>query len=198
MTVRFFFLLCFFLCAASLTNAQFLAAFSAIQHNEKVELDITIAGGNTCNGINILRSSDAVNFSSIGGIAGICGSSTEDVYYSFTDPDPIRNATNYYRLDLITLGYSIIIDLHFVYFGEDKILFYPNPFVDRATVYLKGTNADVSSYRINDSNGKILKQEEGIRGNYFEIKREDLPSGLYYLEINTGNRVPVLKPFIIY
>ena len=179
-------------------NAQFLADFSALQHNDRIELDITIAGGNTCNGINILRSSDAINFSSIGGIAGICGSSTEDVYYSFTDTDPIRNATNYYRLDLITLGYSIIIDIHFVHFGEDKILFYPNPFVDKASVYLNGTNADISSYRINDSNGKILKQVEGIRGNYFEIKREDWPSGLYYLEISTGNRIPVLKPFIIY
>jgi len=184
--------------ASIIAPAQFLANFSALQHNEKIDLNITIAGGNTCNGINILRSADGVNFNSIGGIAGICGSSTEDVYYSFTDDSPIRNATNYYRLDLITLGYSVIIDIHFVYFGENNILFYPNPLVDKSSVYLKTTNAEVSSYKIYDRYGRLLKLVEGLRGNYFEIQREDWPSGLYYLEISTGNKAAIKKQFVVH
>ncbi len=178
-------------------KAQYLASFAALQHGNNIELNIVIAGGNTCNGITILRSTDAVLFSPIGDIAGICGSSTEDVFYSFTDFAPVPNAINYYRLDLITLGYTSIINIHFVFFGANEILLYPNPITESASVYLQTTNADLSSFRINDRSGRLLKQVDGIRGNFFELNREDWPTGLYYLEVQTGARNSIVKPFLI-
>ncbi len=179
------------------SKAQYLAAFSAIQYQTSIELNITLAGGNTCNGINILRSSDGIHFSPIGGIAGVCGSSTEDVFYSFTDTDPVRNASNYYRLDLITLGYTSIIQIHFVYFGGNAILIYPNPVNYKASVYISDVYGNLFSYSITDLAGKLLKQVEGLRGNYFDLDREDWPSGLYYLEVQTGAHKVLVRSFLI-
>ena len=179
------------------SKAQFLAGFSALQNGTIIQLDFSIAGGNTCNGIRILRSADGIQFAPIGSIAGICGSSTEDVFYSFTDPDPIRNADNYYRLDLITLGYSHVLPVHFIYFGDNEFLLYPNPVINTSMVYLKTTNADVSSYRINDSFGRLLKQADGIRGNYFELNRENWPAGIYFLQVNTGTTKAFVKLFLV-
>lgn len=178
-------------------TAQFLSGFSALQHNNSIELNITIAGGNTCNGITILRSSDGITFSPIGSIAGICGSSIEDVFYSFTDTDPIPNRLNYYRLDLITLGYTGIINIRFLSFAENEILLYPNPVRSSSSVYIKASNADLSSYRISDQMGKVLKEVDGIRGEYFELDRQDLEEGIYYLEVQTGNRKSIIKTFLI-
>ena len=178
-------------------HAQFLASFSAIQQNEKIELNIVIAGGNTCNGINVLRSTDGIYFSPIGDIAGICGSSTEDVFYSYTDTDPVPNAVNYYKLDLITLGYTSTIHIRYVYLGGDQIILYPNPIVQNSSVYFNATNADLSSYRINDRYGRILREVEGVRGNFFELRHDDFPSGLYFLEVRTGSRKSVLKSFYV-
>ena len=48
--------------------------FSAVQVETKVQLNFTIKAGNTCNGIEIFRSPDSVNFSLIGDIQGVCGS----------------------------------------------------------------------------------------------------------------------------
>ena len=179
------------------SRAQFLASFSAIQQNDNIELNIVIAGGNTCNGINVLRSTDGIYFSPIGDIVGICGSSTEDVFYSYTDSDPVPNAVNYYKLDLITLGYTSTINIRYVYLGDDQIILYPNPIVQNSSVYFNATNADLSSYRINDRYGRILRGVEGVRGNYFELKRDDLPRGLYYLEVRTGSRKAVVKSFYV-
>ncbi|TAH42402.1 MAG: T9SS type A sorting domain-containing protein [Bacteroidetes bacterium] len=187
----------FFLLHAMVSPAQFLANFSAIQQNDKIELNIVIAGGNICNGINVLRSTDGVYFNPIGDIAGICGSSTEDVFYSYTDTNPVPNAVNYYKLDLITLGYTSTINIRYIYFGNNQLLLYPNPLVHTASVYLQTTNADISSYRINDRFGRILREVEGVRGNFFELRRDDLPRGLYYLEVRTGSRESVVKAFFV-
>jgi hypothetical protein len=191
------FLITLFLFSFSQSKAQFLASFFALQHNESIELSITIAGGNTCNGITILRSADGIIFTPIGGIAGVCGSSTEDVFYSFTDPDPLPNRLNYYRLDLITLGYTSIINIHFLDFGKQELLFYPNPVLDKASVYLKASVSDVSSYSIVDRFGIVLKKVEGIRGDYFEVERGNWAAGLYYLEVQTGNRKKLTWPFMV-
>lgn len=195
---KLFFILFIVLGVATEMKAQFLSDFSALQHNNSIELNIAIAGGNTCNGISILRSTDGIVFAPIGGIAGVCGSSTEDVFYSFTDNNPVPNRNNYYRLDLITLGYTSIIKIHFIFFGENEILFYPNPMMNNSSVYLQTNNADVSSYRVNDRYGKLLKQVDGIRGNYFELTREDWPAGMYFLEVRTGSRKPIIKPFMVF
>ncbi len=197
MKYNFRVLLIFLILFAKGIQAQFLSEFSALQSGNEIDLDITIAGGNTCNGINVLRSADNINFVSIGGIAGVCGSSTEDVFYSFTDPVPLHNTTNYYRLDLISLGFSTVIDIHFVYFGEDALLLYPNPIRNVSKVYLRANSSDVSTYRINDSRGRLLQEKEGIRGDYFEINRDDWAAGIYFLTVQIGSTPALVRKFMI-
>src|SRR5437870_3891883 len=83
-----------------------LPVFEAIQVENRVQLNFTISAGNTCNGIQIFRSPDAVNFIEIGDIQGVCGSSDRSESYFFIDQAPLKNKTNYYRLQLGTLGSS--------------------------------------------------------------------------------------------
>src|SRR5687768_12462136 len=80
-------------------GSPILGKFSLSESNGQVALDWQIVAGSTCNGIQIYRSTDAVQYSQIGNIAGICGSITEAVNYFFTDTTPVKNAINYYYLE---------------------------------------------------------------------------------------------------
>lgn len=190
--------LLFFIIISSVNaKAQFLSEFYALPLTSSVELKITISAGNTCNGITILRSEDGINYSPVGGIAGVCGSTTEDTFYSFTDESPLPNALNYYRLDLISLGYTSSISIFFVYLGEEDILMYPNPISVSSKVYFKSFPSELFSYRITDTNGKIIKPDEPVYGGSFELQRGNLRSGMYFLVLEKKNGGPIIKRILV-
>jgi hypothetical protein len=178
-------------------KAQFLSEFYALPLTSSVELKITISAGNTCNGITILRSEDGINYSPVGGIAGVCGSTTEDTFYSFTDENPVHNALNYYRLDLISLGYTSSISIFFVYLGEEDILMYPNPLSVSSTVYFKSSPSELFSYRMTDTNGKIIKPDEPVYGGSFELRRGNLRPGIYLLVLENESGRLMIKRILV-
>ena len=94
-------------------NEDVVLNFSATEFNGKVLLTWSVTQGNTCNGILILHGTDTLNYSQIGSIEGICGSTAEVIKYQFTDISPNVNQTNYYRLSLGGIGFSypVIVDV---------------------------------------------------------------------------------------
>lgn len=73
-----------------------LVAYAATTVKDGVLISFTMRGGFSCNGINIERSEDSVNFSVIGEIEDICGNPDFDVPFSFIDPQPLPNRKNFY------------------------------------------------------------------------------------------------------
>lgn len=79
---------------------------------------------------------------------------------------------------------------------EQSIKIFPNPFSIQTTVYnsFVSSNYDVILY---NHLGQIVKQIYKIVGNSFVLKRENLPSGLYYIRISQCNKIVFRDKIII-
>ena len=72
-----------------------LGHFYASEQNGVVILSWEILAGSTCNGIQIFRSTDDLNFSQINDIPGICGNISFAQDYIYEDIIPVKNKTNF-------------------------------------------------------------------------------------------------------
>ena len=102
-----------------------LSKFTAQYTGSEVVLAWTIKGGQQCNGVDVYRSIDSVNWVKIGGVEGICGAS-EPQYYDFIDAEPALGNLNYYKLQLGTQGFSSIQSAKVIRYDE-LYEAYPNP-----------------------------------------------------------------------
>ncbi len=107
-----------------------LTTFTAEAAGEKVELTWETATETNNKGFEVERSSDDVNFSSIGFVDGN-GTSTEANSYSFVDFHA-TSGTYYYRLKQVdfdgTFAYSEVVEVDFVPTEFSLGQNYPNPF----------------------------------------------------------------------
>lgn len=173
-------------CRAQLEDI--LLQFDAVQTDNKIQLIFTIKSGNTCNGIQIYRSPDSLTFNEIGDIQGICGSSGRDESYSFTDNSPIGNKTNYYRLQLGTLGYSYVAKLFFIKPDGNNALLFPNPLTNETIITFLNTSREEVSLSVFSSQGNSIYSSDPTRENKFYLNKEDYSPGLYFFNIISDGR----------
>lgn len=172
-----------------------LENFTATQNGGKVYLSWTITSGSTCNGIDILRSTDSISFNSISNIAGTCGSLTVAVTYQFTDNNPIKNKTNYYRLDLGGNGSSEILAVEIIDVSNGYQL-RPHPVKDYGKLFFqKASNTAHLLIVYNPSAGIELQQT--TTNNYFEIFPKQLNPGMYFFTIVAAGGISLVKGKII-
>ena len=161
--------------------------FSVIQVENKIQLDFTIKSGNTCNGIGIYRSADSINFTLIGDIQGICGSTDRNESYSYTDYSPLKNSKNYYRLQPGMLPTSGIAGVFYLDLSENEILVYPNPITSTSAVYSLNKTHEERVLNIFSREGKYLYQSQSSRISSFPIPADEFIPGIYYFTITSGN-----------
>ena len=195
-------LLLFFLLILSATTifAQhnpILANFTATENKGKVYLSWNIVSGSTCNGIQIYSSTDTVNYTPIGSIAGICGSSSAPISYSFTDIKPEKNKINFYRLELGNNGLSEIISVEIIDLNNNGYQIRPSPVIDKAKIYFNNDTKikyQLSIYNLNS----ILIFAASTQDSFFEINTENFHSGIYLFTIATeGNLPKVVGKFMV-
>lgn len=128
--MRAFFLLLITVIGSTVVGQEhaILSKFTAQYTGSEVVLAWTIKGGQQCNGIDVYRSIDSVNWVKIGGVEGICGAS-EPQYYDFIDADPEKGNLNYYKLQLGTQGFSSVQNVKVIRYDE-LFAAYPNPSPD--------------------------------------------------------------------
>jgi hypothetical protein len=114
-----------FACSVSGQEHAILSKFTAQYTGNEVVLAWTIKGGEQCNGVDVYRSIDSVNWVKIGGVEGICGAS-EPQFYDFIDADPEQGNLNYYKLQLGTQGFSSIQKVKVIRY-DNLYAAYPNP-----------------------------------------------------------------------
>ncbi len=174
-----------------------LGKFSVSQYDGRVSLFWQIVEGSTCNGIQIYRSTDSIDFQRIGYIAGICGSLTEPVNYNFTDELPIENTINYYYLELGTVGTSDIISIDVFPATGGSYVIRPHPIVDQATIFFDAVGNDVNALRVYDFGGQEVYRSD-TPNVFFEINTASLPSGLYPFTItSSGNNLHIKGTFLV-
>jgi hypothetical protein len=160
--------------------------FKAEEINENVYLTWTIKQGFTCNGVEVLRSTDSVNFVKVGDIEGICGSTAEEIHYDFTDIFPEKNADNFYRLSLGGLGFSSIISIRVVDLPANKYLVVPNPLTENTQIFFENSAFAICSLTVYDPGGQPLYQAM-TTGEAFSLQKENFPDGVYFFRISYDN-----------
>lgn len=169
-------------------NEDILIQFSAVQVENRVQMNFTIKAGNTCNGIQIYHSVDSVSFSEIGDIQGVCGSSDRNESYSFTDHSPAQNKINYYRLQLGTLGYTYLSKLFFIQLNGNSALLFPNPVTSETIITFLNTAHDELRLTVFSYHGKLVYESSPSHGNSFQLQKDDFSPGHYFYKIDHGDR----------
>lgn len=165
----------------------FLSEYSLNELPNGVLITWTIHGGTTCDGQEVQRSTDSLNFTRIHLIQGICGSPDSSTPYIWFDPSPPEFSKVYYRLKLGFDGYSSVKSVFFQQLNESKQRFFPNPVSDVATLIVDvplNTTVDV---RIRNTAGALVWERLAQPGPAVELDVNELPAGPYvYQAIGNG------------
>jgi hypothetical protein len=176
------FVFLFFTLSSFGQNEDVIGGFTATEFNGKVLLSWAVKQGNTCNGIQILRSTDSVNFSPIGSINGICGSTQGDTPYEFTDIAPIKNAINYYRLNMGGIGFSVIVSAEVIDIAENNYLLRPNPIETNSELHFQNDASNTVVVSIYDLNGNLHSRIETIE-EMILLSSDSFEAGPYFFVV---------------
>ena len=175
----FFFVLFIFIAPLSAQNEDVIEYLNASEFNGKVLLSWSIMQGNTCNGIQILHSTDSINFSQISSIEGICGSTQQSISYSFTDLSPEKNANNYYRLQLGGLGFSWIVSVEVIDLGMNTSIVRPNP-LSKTSELLFDNEANFEVFISVYSSSGVLVNMQSTVSEQILLEKSKYTAGLYH------------------
>ena len=76
--------------------------------------------------------------------------------------------------------------------SEDFNVF-PNPITDKATLK---TSQPISSFKMIDILGNVVRYAENIQDNFIAIHKNELESGIYFIELKIGNNTQIKKVII--
>lgn len=170
-----------------------LIEFNAYKQNKTVLLRWKTSFEQNNRGFEIQRSSDGTGFSRIGWVDGTNNSSSLHTY-SFTDSTPL-NGKNFYRLKQIDFdNHSKFSETRKVDF-EQLIDFsiYPNPATQILNVLF---SSNIETIRITDLQGRLLWMKNTNNSLQVQVPIEQLPDGLYMLEVSDRNGNRRLQKFI--
>lgn len=164
-----------------------LIAFDGREESDGVLLSWTTASEFDNAYFQIEHSTDGIDFQAIGKVAGK-GTRASLSNYSFIDHQP-STGINYYLLkEVDTDGqyeYSRIIS---VYLKTDDVIIAPNPAHDMISITAPEPEAVV---RLLDFTGTLIRTWTLADSRFADLS--GLPKGMYYIEIQTGNRKVVKK-----
>jgi hypothetical protein len=161
--------------------------FSVRQVSAGLQLSFTVVAGNTCLGIGILRSDGSTPFTEIGFIGGVCGSTSEDVFYSYVDSHPLVNRQGYYKLDLEILGLSGVVAARFLDYGSDGVIAIPSVSSGLFNLYFANPTSLPVRARIHDLSGRTVRDVRFPSGSVLTIDLSNERRGLYIFDIQLGS-----------
>lgn len=157
-------------------------SFNATINNKQTNLSWSTASEVNNKGFEVERSTDGVNFETIGFVKGN-GNSNRVSKYSFVHPN---QSSAFYRLKQIDFDgkfdYSNVISVQ----GNDLIIdITPNPFNNVIEI---NSNGNLVTAEVLDITGKVVITET-INGNKTTLNTTGLNNGVYFVRINNGENV---------
>ena len=76
---------------------------------------------------------------------------------------------------------------------SEEFSIFPNPIIETATLK---TVQPISTFRMIDILGNVVRYAENIQDNFMAIHKNELNSGIYFVEIKTGNNTQIKKVII--
>lgn len=165
-------------------NDTILSKFNANVVGDKVLLTWRIKAGNTCNGIDVYRSTDSLNYTLIGSVEGICGNVSFPTDYEYFDVSPVENSKNYYRLGLGGNGFSEVIPIWYFDFSESDHFLSPNPVMENATLRFKNDSGLEVELIIYDMKGQEYFREKTNTDN-FVLESSKFEAGEYLIRLQS-------------
>ena len=180
--------------------AQRILNFKIFQVNQAVFLNFILSKGSSCNGFNVLHSSDSVNFKVIHEDPTICGTSNADEAKNWTHANPIINQLNYYKIQLNPGEMSPVNRIFVNQTNKPNIVLFPNPIStdhDFLTIKILGTESlEFDGFIYNQFGNYVLKIENQSTLSNSTIKIHELSNGLYLIKLTDGYNLYSTK-FII-
>ncbi|TAG93794.1 MAG: T9SS C-terminal target domain-containing protein [Bacteroidetes bacterium] len=167
-----------------------LLSFEGKVINERAKLTWQTATETNNKQFEIEKSSDAVNFSRIGIVAG-SGNSSVIKNYNFTDDNFTSNA--YYRLRQVDFsGAENLSQVIFIKNNNDKILIYPNPTKGEIFIQSNENKQNIVSWKVIDGQGKTILNGNDTLENTEKVLSNQLQNqnkGTYIIEIQGNKQV---------
>ncbi len=181
--------------------AQRISNYKVFLAGKGVAVKFTITKGTSCSGYIIKHSKDSVNFTDVFNYPGVCGDTARDESISFLHTEPVFNAHNYYKIELIPVENSVAKKIFVPEILNTSMSVYPSPMetvTDHLTVRIYNTNNTKLNGFIYDENGKPLKVLDlTTTFDNTTISVADLNNGMYFLRLNDGQTSYVSKFFIL-
>jgi hypothetical protein len=152
---------------------------------QQVEVAWTTADESNLDYFEVEKSSDGVNFTPFRRV----NASNKGNHYQLTDPNPMLDAVNYYRVKSVERSgkknYTGIKSVK-IQRNENTVSVYPTILETGKTIHVIVENENNEFYLF-DSQGKmILKQKLNEYSNSLETN--DLPKGVYYFSVQNENK----------
>lgn len=170
-------------------------SYFAEAKNDKVYLRWIMAAGNTCNGIEISRSTDGANYTLIGNIYGVCGSEDTAQTFEFTDENPLKNKTNFYRLTFGSLGATETRSVFVI--SETDYILYPNPASTKALLLFENKAAHTATLVVYNIVGRPVHKSI-TKADITEIDVSYLPAGIYPFVLSMQGKVLTGKLCVVH
>ncbi len=168
-------------------------SFDLVNKPKSVEVDWQTTSEVNNSYFEIERSSDGVNFISLGKVNGPKNGSSSLLSYVFTDYYPL-NGTSYYRIKQVDLDgnytYTPIRSIQ----REASLLvqLFPNPSDNNFNISIISGTVDQIHASIKDISGKNISAFQFNSGDFLTFGN-DLQPGVYLLQLQSGSYVEVLK-----
>lgn len=171
-----------------------LISFTAKKHNNKDVLSewTTASEMNVSHfELEVAKSNAAYQQNQFVKIADINsqGNSTTEQYYSFTDAEPGKTGTRYYRLKTVDndgrFSYSAVRPV--VFSNDVQWQVYPNPSSGAFYLTYQAADGETVSIKVYDVSGRVVKEQHTIATGFIQKASINLSSsGLYLMEVTAG------------
>lgn len=166
----------------------FIRSFDLTVLDGRILVAWTMQAGSTCDGSEVLRSTNGVDFTAVHRIDGICGDAALDVPFSWMDETPPEFSTLSYRIKLGNEGFTSIKSVDFTQLTSSQQRFFPTPMRDEATLLLNVPASARVDLLIFDMGGRMVWEREGLVGREHRIALPGVRAGVYGYVARTEGR----------
>lgn len=177
-------------------TTSILAEFSLRQVDNRIQINFAIKGGSSCNGVELERSKNGVDFEVINFIPGICGGTSKTEYYTLSDHQPLPNEESYYRLQLGQQERTPALTIRFVPLKEGYRVF-PNPASHFTLIRFNNPQELQHDLYVFDTRGMIIEKASNITSSEVYLDLQNYAPGKYFFTLAAQNGNGVKGKFIV-
>lgn len=184
-------------CTGYVLNCEF-TSFNAVLNNNITTLSWNVICKQKVDYFVIERSTDRLRFNQVAQVNSQSGLNEEFSYQITDNITAVETDIIFYRLKSVVnvpakVTYSDVITVKRKRVNEERITVFPNPVSEQLQIFIEAEKETKADFVIIDKTGRMVGQFKSVlkKGNNSILYQQaaSLPSGLYFLHIQTGSQV---------